>query len=577
MRNLKLTEIIALNNELAPKIASIKPLCIKILHNITCNQVAQVLTCDLRREGLNPRVLMGGFDNVVQDSYSLSDDNLQMVIVMYDIVGVLIKRKEFVESLSQDQAEQLVKDICGEYDMVNHNLHEVPAVVWNTFTEAIVNFNPVSSSKLKWVVDSVNEYFKQNRPKNVTLIDIEQVLMQVGLDAAIDRRMLYSSKAPYSLTFWKEYATYLSAVVFRISGKLKKALILDCDNTLWKGILGEDGGEGIDMNSQSKTGQIFNQVQTIVHWLAQNGIIVGLCSKNNPQDVQIIIDSHPDMLLRDENIVIKKVNWNDKATNLIEIASELNIGIDSLVFVDDSSFEINLVREQLPMVTTLQVPMALEQYPHNLLELINRYFYITGAQADVEKTRQYKAQAQRLEARESFVSIEDYLCSLGIHVELKTNDMSQSERIAQLTQKTNQFNLTTKRYTQSQIEHMMINYKKYTVYSASVGDKFGDTGLTAVIIVIHNNLSSIVDSFLMSCRIMGRNIEYAIMNRVVEDLADQGIEHIQAEYLKTTKNQPVEAFYDACGFTLEKIADEKKEYLLSVGNFKPSQVNYIKI
>lgn len=576
MRNLKLTEIIALNNQLAPQVENLQPIGIKVLYNITCNQLVNVLTCDLRREGLNPIVSLGGFDNIVQDSYTIGQSE-QVVVVVYDIIGILLKSETFVEQLTDPEIEQLIADICDQFNLVNNNLSSIQSIVWNRLTCAVDGINPTNKNKLQWITEQVNTYWEHNRPKNVTLIDLDQILMKIGLDVAIDRRMLYSSKAPYSLTFWKEYATYLSAIIFRTTGKLKKALILDCDNTLWKGILGEDGPQGIDMDAHTKIGQIFNQIQKIAKWLSLNGVIVGLCSKNNAQEVQEVIDTHTDMVLGGEHIVIKKVNWNDKASNLRDIAAELNIGIDSLVFVDDSSFEINLVREQLPMVATLQVPSALEQYPKEFMELVHRYFYTTGSRADVEKTQQYKAQAQRAQAKEGFCSIEQYLKSLEIVVDLKSNDQSQAERIAQLTQKTNQFNLTTKRYTQSQIEDMMAKPDQFTVYSASVGDKFGSSGLTGVVIVEKEQKCATIDSFLMSCRIMGRNIEYAIMNSVVGELKRQKMEHLVCHYLKTLKNNPVERFYDSCGLHTSAIEDTTKTYSLKINDYIESEVNYIKI
>ena len=575
MKDLKLTEIIARNNELASEVSQIKPYNIKILYNVTCNQVVQPIIYSLRKEGMNPAVTLGGFDNIVQDSYQI--DNQQLVIIVYDIVGILIKREEFVENLSDSQIELLIADFLAEYDLVNNNLRSVPAIVWNTVTSAVVNLNPSVKTKLKRIVERINTYFEENKPKNVTLIDLNDILIQVGVDNAVDRRMLYSSKAPYSFIFWKQYAQCLASVIFRFTGKLKKVLVFDCDHTLWKGILGEDGMSGIDMNAHSKVGQIFNSVQHIAKWLSEHGVIIGLCSKNNLNDVQDVLDRHPDMVLREENIVIKKINWNDKASNLKEIAEELNVGIDSLVFVDDSAFEINLIDEQLPQVKTFQVPTTLEQYPKQLLAWINQYFYITENQSDLEKTSQYKAQAQRVQARQVFGSIEDYLKSLDIQIRIKINDVQEAERIAQLTQKTNQFNLTTQRYTQAQIEDFITQNLKYRTYSVSVGDKFGDMGLTAVVIIEYERTVAYINTFLMSCRIMGRNIEFALMDYIIKDLRERNIITVNAEYSKTPKNSPVETFYDNCGFQGIDCEDDKKTYSLDIEKYKPLDISYIKI
>lgn len=575
MKDLKLTEIIAQNNKSAPEVSQMKPYRIKVLSNVTCHQVVQPILYSLRSEGINPVVSLGGFDNIVQDSYQCGDQ--QVVVVMYDIAGILLKREDFAENLPDAQTERLITDILAEYDLINHNLHAIPAVVWNTMTSAVVNLNPVAETKLKIITDRINACFAENKPKNVTFIHLNDILLQVGIENAVDRRMLYSSKAPYSFVFWKYYAHSLASILFRFTGKLKKVLVFDCDNTLWKGILGEDGISGIDMNAHSKVGQIFNSVQQMAKWLSEHGVIIGLCSKNNPNDVQEVLDEHPDMVLRDGNIVIKKINWNDKASNLREIAAELNVGIDSIVFVDDSVFEIHLINEQLPQVKTFQVPVSIEQYPSELLSLINQYFYITGTKADLEKTSQYKAQVQRAQARQVFGSIEDYLQSLDIRITIKMNHLQESDRIAQLTQKTNQFNLTTQRYTPSQIEEFINQHSTYKVYSVSVEDEFGEMGLTAVAIVRCKQEVACIDTFLMSCRIMGRNIEFAFMDYIIGDLKNQNIVTVNAAYLKTPKNSPVENFYDNCGFPCTDCMNDEKKYSLAIEKYKPLDISYIKI
>jgi FkbH-like protein len=221
------------------------------------------------------------------------------------------------------------------------------------------------------------------------------------------------------------------------------------------------------------------------------------------------------MILRRKNISIFRVNWIDKATNLREIASELNIGLDSVVFIDDSSFEINLIKEHVPEVLTLQVPKAIHEYPTLFYNLIESSFYLSDSLDDKMKTQQYIEQSKRAQEKEKFHSLKDFLASLNLEVEVFINETSQIERISQLTQKTNQFNLTTKRYTESQIS-FFINDDSFDVFSFSVNDKFGQNGLTAVVIAKKNNDAVILDSFLMSCRIMGRDIEKVIFNYLLD-------------------------------------------------------------
>jgi len=327
---------------------------------------------------------------------------------------------------------------------------------------------------------------------------------------------------------------------------------------------------------ESKVGQIFNKIQQIAVWLSKQGVIIGLCSKNNSSDVDQVLNEHTDMILKKDYIVVSKVNWQDKASNLKEIAKELNIGLDSFVFVDDSPFEVSLIEEQLPDVLTLLVPKSIQEYPAQFLTLIERNFYFSGTISDIEKTKQYKAQFERLENMSKHKSLDDYLSSLNMEIKIIEDDITQIPRISQLTQKTNQFNLTTQRYTENQIQQFMNNENDF-VFSVSVKDKFGESGLSAICIIHGDNETAIIDSLLMSCRIMGRNIEYAFLSFIIDTLKEKGYKVLNASWIMTNKNVPVKEFYDMSGFLPVKIADDIKLYTLTISDYKRSQIDYIKI
>lgn len=574
MESLKYSEILKQNVILAKDVENITSYHIKVLSNFTCSQLKDILEFNLRMSKLNPEVELGNYDNIIQESYNCS--GAQLVIVQYDLINFIDKYANFIEDSTEEQILSLSQTVKLEIDLVINNLHLIPTVIFNTFSASGVYLNAVIPSKVDLLARKLNEYLYSKKATNLHVLDINYAIAKVGLSNAFDFRMYYLSKSIYTISFWKEYVYELSTIAYRYTGKLKKIIIFDCDNTLWKGILGEDGMTGIDMSPQSKIGQVYNKIQQIAVWLSNQGVLVALCSKNNPEDVEKLMTEHPDMRLRKDHIVISKVNWQDKTNNLIEIAKELNIGLDSFVFVDDSSFEINLIKEQIPEILTLQVPAAIHEYPIQLLKLIERYFYLSGNKADIDKTKQYKDQSKRNEEISKHHSLEDYLSSIGIEITIKENDASQIERIAQLTQKTNQFNLTTQRYTEKQIEAFM-NSDKKSIFSVSVNDKFGDSGLTAVCIVQENNDIANIDSFLMSCRIMGRNIEYAIMNHIVDTYKQKGTKIIEAAYFPTNKNIPVCKFYDESGFFLAKQEGANKEYKLVISDYTPYNIEYIKI
>jgi|WetSurMetagenome_2_1015567.scaffolds.fasta_scaffold33142_3 FkbH-like protein len=574
MDSLKYSEILKQNAILAKDVENIPSYRINVLSNFTCNQLKDILEFNLRASKLNPEVKLGNYDNIIQESYNCF--GAQLVIVQYDLINIIDKYPNFIEDFSEEQILSLFQTVKLDIDLVINNLQLIPAVVFNTFSAIGVYLNAVIPSKADLLARKLNEYLYSIKATNLHVLDINSAIAKVGLHNTFDFRMFYLSKSIYTISFWKEYVYELSTIVYRYTGKLKKIIIFDCDNTLWKGILGEDGMTGIDMSPQSKTGQIYNKIQQIAVWLSNQGILVALCSKNNSADVEKVMAEHPDMRLKKDHVVISKINWLDKENNLREIAKELNIGLDSFVFVDDSSFEVNLINQQVPEILTLQVPAALHEYPDQLLKLIERYFYLSGNTADIDKTKQYKVQSQRDEEKSKHHSLEDYLSSIGIEITIKENDATQVERIAQLTQKTNQFNLTTKRYTEKQIEIFM-NSDKENVFSVSVSDKFGDSGLTAVCILQENNEIVSIDTFLMSCRIMGRNIEYAIMNYLVKTYEQRGFKIIESAYFPTIKNIPVTNFYDESGFFLVKQEETKKEYKLLISDYKPRNIEYIKI
>ena len=380
----------------------------------------------------------------------------------------------------------------------------------------------------------------------------------------------------YTIPFWREYSYVISSVIFRNTGLLKKAIIFDCDNTLWKGVIGEDGMDGIDMSAESKIGKPFNSVQRIANWLSCQGVIIGLCSKNNAHDVEVVFSEHPDMKLAKENIVVQRVNWNDKESNLREIAKELNIGLDSIVFVDDSAFEVSLINNHVPEILTLSVPKAIHDYPHQLLTLVSRYFNLSGNSEDLAKTKQYKEQSLRKEEERNHNTLEDYLRSIELKIRITENDSTQVARISQLTQKTNQFNLTTKRYTENQIK-LFIENDDVRIFTVLVKDKFGESGLTGVIIINEDDKAVNIDSFLMSCWIMGRNIEKAIMNFLITKYREYGIEEIKSNFVPTEKNRPVVNFYDESNFQVIGEEDGNKFYTLKISDYKPHKVDYIRI
>jgi len=575
IKNLKYFEILKINTKLGSNMNS-NSYNISVLSNITINQIKEILEYVLRNENINANVRIGDYDNIVQDSIKYENSNV--VIIFWELSNVIDGLQYKIELFDNEQFKVILKKIKSEIDLVLKNLNKTSLVLFNKFTSMPFSSLNLRKSNFEKFADQLNKYLEDKIFENIILIDLDKVIAEVNVSRSFDFRYYYSSKALYTIEFFKTYTEHIKPSIMSANGKSKKALIFDCDNTLWKGILGEDGFDKIEMSPRTKNGSIFSEIQSIALALNKQGILIGLCSKNNPKDIDEVINSHPDMKLREEHIAINKSNWADKITNLRQIAKELNIGLDSLVFIDDSSFEVNLIKGQLPEITVLQVPERLHEYPKMLRENIGLFYNLSFTKEDKKKIKMYKQQIYRESAKKKFSDIEEYLASLELKLTIFEDDESIIPRMSQMSQKTNQFNLTTKRYTEIDIRNFVISGDS-KVFSFSVSDKFGDSGVTGLCIINFDkkNQTANIDTFLISCRIIGRNIEYAFMDYLVNFLKNNKVKNVIAKYVKTHKNEQVKDFYDKCSFSLIKSNNGIKDYKLFVDEYKPKKVKYVEV
>ena len=341
-----------------------------------------------------------------------------------------------------------------------------------------------------------------------------------------------------------DLATYVKAML----GMNKKCIVLDLDNTIWGGIVGEDGFEGIKLG-KTPPGNTYVEFQKRLLALHERGIILAINSKNNMDDALEIIRKHPDMILKEEHFASMKINWTDKLTNMKEIATDLNIGLDSMVFLDDDPMNRELISRGLPEILTVDLGQDPVNFASILME-INDFDLLQVTDDDIKRGRMYLEDKNRKSLLESATNLDDFLTQLNIQLQIKNADEFSIPRISQLTLKTNQFNLTTKRYQEEEIRKL-VNNQKMLVGSVQVKDKFGDNGITGVYIVKKDDSEWIIDTFLMSCRIMGRGIENGILSTILKDAKKQGVKKVKAMFIPTTKNQPIANFLSDYGFVKE--------------------------
>ena len=383
--------------------------------------------------------------------------------------------------------------------------------------------------------------------KNVYLVDLDMIQSEYGRNQFADPKLYYIAKMPISLELLPEAAKRVVDTIQTLRGSVKKCVICDLDNTLWGGVIGDDGLNGIQIGELG-TGHAFSELQMWLKDLKNRGILLAVCSKNNEENAKLPFEQHPEMVLKLEDFSMFVANWEDKAGNIRNIQRTLNIGMDSMVFLDDNPFERNLVRSLIPEICVPELPEDPALYLRYLRSL-NLFETASYSADDAKRTQQYREESVRRSFETSFTSYDDYLQGLEMKAVAAPFDSFYYPRIAQLTQRSNQFNLRTVRYTEAQIEAVAKDDDHLTIYFM-LKDKFGDHGLISVVILDkQENATLFVNEWLMSCRVLKRGMEEFIVNKMVQTAMEHGFKKIIGEYLPTPKNAMVKNLYETMGFT----------------------------
>lgn len=382
--------------------------------------------------------------------------------------------------------------------------------------------------------------------KNTFLIDLDALQTALGRSTFADPKLYYVAKMPISLAALPAAAKLVVDVVRSLQGAVKKCLVLDLDNTLWGGVIGDDGLSGIQIGELG-TGHAFSDFQKWLKELKNRGILLTVCSKNNEDTAKEPFEKHPEMVLRLEDFSMFVANWEDKARNIRTIQQALNIGMDSMVFLDDNPFERELVRTMIPEITVPELPEDPALYLQYLrgLDLFETASY---SREDAGRTEQYREKAQRAAFEAAFQSYDDYLEALQMRASTAAFDPFHYPRIAQLTQRSNQFNLRTVRYTEAEIEALAQDDSRIGLYF-TLKDKFGDHGLISVVVLEKQPEDTLfISEWLMSCRVLKRGMEEFIVDKILSVAAQQGFRRVVGEYIPTPKNAMVKDLYEQLGF-----------------------------
>lgn len=541
---------------------------IALLSGSTIGDIQKILELFLLDKGICPEFYQGGYglyyENIVFDDGTLA-------AFAPDAIYIHISNRNIrywpTPADTADTAATLLENEWAHFSQLLQAAQNFgcPVVVNNFELPAWRNFGSLDAADTRgkvWYVRELNRRmaaFVQQNPA-VYLHDLEYLASTHGLDAWCDAPSWYAYKYCCAPQFIPALCHSLAGVMGSLFGRTKKAVITDLDNTLWGGVIGEVGAEGIELGDETPAGMAYAEVQRYLKMLAQRGILLSVASKNEKAIAETGF-ARPDSPLKTDDFLLFEANWNPKSESLNKIAQELNILPDSFVFIDDNPAEREQVTQQIPAVTAPEVTQ-----PENTIALLDRagYFEVTAlSQDDVQRGEMYRKNVERHKMQQSFGNYEDYLKSLTMQAQITSFKAEQLERITQLINKTNQFNLTTRRYTLAETTHCM-QQPTYITLAGRLTDKFGDNGLVSVIIGAQSGTVLDIDLWIMSCRVFKRHLEYAMFDALVAQAAQMGIKTLRGRWLPTAKNLLVKDFYATIGFTLEQESETERVFSYTI-------------
>ena len=533
---------------------------IAILGGYTTNDIKLIMELFLLEQGIEPSFYESEYNQFYQDARF---DNAELERFRPDIIYVCTSNRNIVRypvmSDTRGDVDGLLEAEYVKYVSVWESLEQRYGcpIIQNNFEMPF--YRLLGNKDASDIHGKVNFLTRLNlrfyeyaqTHDNLYICDINYISADYGLKEWSDPFYYHMYKYALNVNAIPYLAFNVANIIKSIFGKNKKGFVLDLDNTLWGGVIGDDGVENIVLGPEESEGQVYSEFQRYIKEHTQLGVILNIDSKNEEENAYVGL-AHPDSELSKDDFIIVKANWNPKDQNFREIADGLNLLPESLLFIDDNPAERHIVTEQLPGVIAPEIGEV-----HNYIQNIDRggYFEATVLSADDQKRNEmYKENAKRLEQQASFADYTDYLMSLDMHAVIRMFEPIYLARIAQLTNKSNQFNLTTRRYTQSEIEALAADRQYITLYGKLI-DKFGDNGVVSVVIGHVMGDECHIDLWIMSCRVLKRDMEYAMMDTLVHRCMEHGVKTIYGYYYPTAKNAMVKNFYELQGF--EKIREDE--------------------
>ena len=532
---------------------------IAILGNCSTQLFAKAIDGNCKAENINSLVFDADYNQI---DFQLLNKDSEVYSFNPKVLILWISTEKLYEDfliLNADEkasfAENYIEKIKNYWNLIKE--HSDAKIIQFNFTEiddkALGNYSIKVEQSFIYQIRKLNYLLSESmkRESNVFPVDLLSIQVKLGTSFFFNPVLYYSSKMSVSIDALPYISEQVVKVIKSLIGRIAKCLIMDLDNTIWGGIIGDDGLDNIEIGELG-TGRLFTNFQKWIKQLKEFGIILAVCSKNNEEIAKEPFKKHKDMILRLSDISLFVANWDDKATNIRMIQESLNIGMDSIVFIDDNRFERNLVKQVIPDILVPDLPDDPADYL-SFLQSCNLFETSSFEGVVLDRTAQYQAQFERKKLEMSFSSIDDYLSSLEMECVAEPFQKSQLPRISQLAQRSNQFNLRTIRYSEEDVRRIA-NDNNYLTFSCTLKDKYGDYGLVSVVIIKKiNHEIGFVETWLMSCRALKRGLEEFTVNKMIELCKKNGLKVLNSEYIPTPKNAMVKNIYLDFGF--ESIGD----------------------
>jgi FkbH-like protein len=536
------------------------PLRLAVLSNSTVDLIVPALVASAARHGIALEVIQPAYDQAAQEAVipesKVNSSKPDAVLLALDYRALPLRL-----SLADAKASSAtVQGAIGYLQMLRNGIktNSNAICIFQTFAPPVEtlfgSLDRALPGTLRSLVDSVNrELAEYVLSSGDALLDVAGLAETVGLADWHNTQLWHMAKFSFSDDFIPLYADHVARTVAAIRGKSRKALILDLDNTVWGGVIGDDGLEGIKVAQGDATGEAHLAVQRLALDLRQRGIVLAVSSKNNDEVARMPFERHPEMLLKLDDIAVFQANWNDKATNIQAIADELSLGLDALVFLDDNPVERGLVRTLLPQVAVPELPEDPAYYAR-ILAAAGYFEAVAFAGEDLKRADYYRDNAKRANLQNQIGGVDAYLASLNMKITFQPFDETGRARIVQLINKSNQYNLTTRRYTDPEVAAAEKDAEVFTM-QVRLADIFGDNGMISVIICRPSEAAVWdVDTWLMSCRVLGRKVEHMVLRQIMEHARVAGIRKLTGVYRPTDRNKLVVDHYAKLGFT--KVGEE---------------------